>query len=226
MAFYLFTCPAANMIGMYYLPLPQVCHETGLSKQGALKGLRRCCELGFAAYDEASEYVFVYEMARQQVGDTCMPPDLRHRGVLNLLNKLTKCPFYNEFLARYRDAYHLDLEPLTEGACKGLVSPLEGTTAPAPAPAPALLNSSEEKARFVPPTPEQVKEFCAAHGLKIDHEYFVDYYRQSGWKIKGGTPMKDWQATARNWNRRERGESPRRKQSTARFVKPQPEISQ
>ncbi len=31
---------------------------------------------------------------------------------------------------------------------------------------------------------------------------FFDWYEQTGWKLKGGTVIVDWKATARNWKRR------------------------
>jgi hypothetical protein len=31
---------------------------------------------------------------------------------------------------------------------------------------------------------------------------FWDWYEQTGWKLKGGNSIKDWKATARNWQRR------------------------
>ena len=58
-ALYLLTSPSANMIGLYYLPIPVLCHETGMSREGASKALRRAFEGGFASYDEASETVWV-----------------------------------------------------------------------------------------------------------------------------------------------------------------------
>ena len=36
-ALYLTTCQSASMIGLYYLPIPLLCHETGFG--GAPKGL-------------------------------------------------------------------------------------------------------------------------------------------------------------------------------------------
>ena len=60
------------------------------------------------------------------------------------------------------------------------------------------------KKNFVRPTLEEIKEYCQENGLCIDAEYFFDYYNSNGWKI-GSSPMKDWHATARNWNRREMG---------------------
>jgi hypothetical protein len=56
--------------------------------------------------------------------------------------------------------------------------------------------------RFVPPTVEEVAEFCKGHGLGIDPARFVDHYTANGWKV-GKAKMKDWQATARNWSRNE-----------------------
>ena len=40
-ALYLMTCPSANMIGLYYIPIPLISHEVGISLQGASKGLAR-----------------------------------------------------------------------------------------------------------------------------------------------------------------------------------------
>lgn len=54
-AFYLITAPGANMTGIYYLPMPTFCHETGPSPEGASKALRSLSEGGFAHYDPHSE---------------------------------------------------------------------------------------------------------------------------------------------------------------------------
>ena len=62
-AMYLMTSPHANMLGLYYMPILYVAHETGLGFEGASKGLRSACEAGFCSYDEASEMVWVHEMA-------------------------------------------------------------------------------------------------------------------------------------------------------------------
>lgn len=55
-----------------------------------------------------------------------------------------------------------------------------------------------------PPTVEQVKEYATKAGINLDAERFVDYYTANGWKVGGRTPMKDWQAAARNWARRDK----------------------
>lgn len=58
------------------------------------------------------------------------------------------------------------------------------------------------------PTVEQVKEYAAKAGINLDAERFVDYYTANGWKVGGRTPMKDWQAAARNWARRDKPAKP------------------
>ena len=54
---------------------------------------------------------------------------------------------------------------------------------------------------FIKPTLEEIKKYCEENNLKIDCEYFYDYYEANGWKINKNK-MKDWKATLRNWNRR------------------------
>lgn len=73
----------------------------------------------------------------------------------------------------------------------------EGDTDAAPA------QKKPKKKEFVPPTVEEVREYCGAQGLTIDAERFVDYYEANGWKV-GNQAMKDWRATVRNWARRDR----------------------
>lgn len=56
--------------------------------------------------------------------------------------------------------------------------------------------------RFVKPTVEQLRDYCNERQNSIDAEYFFDYYESNGWKV-GKSPMKDWKATVRNWERRQ-----------------------
>lgn len=57
--------------------------------------------------------------------------------------------------------------------------------------------------KFVKPTIEEIEKF--AHELNLtnlDPQYFYDYYESNGWMV-GKNHMKDWKATAKNWNRRQ-----------------------
>ena len=60
--------------------------------------------------------------------------------------------------------------------------------------------SKHTSKRFIKPTIEEIKEYCAQNDLKIDCERFYDYYESNDWHV-GNNKMKSWKATARNWNR-------------------------
>jgi hypothetical protein len=57
-------------------------------------------------------------------------------------------------------------------------------------------------ARFRAPSPDEVRSYASEKGLAVDAERFCDFYASKGWKV-GKSPMKDWQAAARNWSKRE-----------------------
>lgn len=107
---YLMTSPHANMIGVYYLPVLYIAHETGLGLEGASKGLQRAIEAGFCTYDEASEYVFVHAMARYQIAPSLSPGDKRCKGVANELERCPNHVMRKAFFALYSEAFHLPEE--------------------------------------------------------------------------------------------------------------------
>ena len=68
----------------------------------------------------------------------------------------------------------------------------------APAPPPDSEESKKTKKRFVPPTPEEVQNYCNERGNGISGAEFCDFYTSKGWKV-GREPMKDWKAAVRTW---------------------------
>lgn len=58
----------------------------------------------------------------------------------------------------------------------------------------------QENKRFTKPTLEQVKQYCIERNNNVDCERFINYYESNGWKV-GKSPMKDWKAAVRNWER-------------------------
>lgn len=114
LSIYLFTCPAANMIGIYYLPLPTICHETGLSPKGASKALQSLYEAQFCEYDKASEIIWVYTMAIHQIGEQLAPHDKRCKGVWRELATYKNTKFFRLFYERYRGNFHLPVIELQD----------------------------------------------------------------------------------------------------------------
>ena len=107
---YLMTSPHANMIGVYHCPITYIAYDTGLTLEGASKGLASSIEAGFCRYDTPSEYVFVCEFAAYQIGEQLDPKDNRVRGIINELAKVPKNECWRGFRAKYAVPFHLPIE--------------------------------------------------------------------------------------------------------------------
>lgn len=126
-ALYLITSPHANMIGVFHCPLMYIAHETGLSMEGASKGLRRVVEEGFCSFDEELELVWVHEMARFQIGDQLSPKDNRVKSTDREFQKIPECQIRQAFYQKYKGAFHL---LSNEVPSKGVQSPFEAPSKP------------------------------------------------------------------------------------------------
>lgn len=73
---------------------------------------------------------------------------------------------------------------------------------PADTPTPPSPPEKKPAKRFIPPTVDEVAEYCRERGNGIDPEYFVDSYIAKDWMI-GKNKMKDWKATVRTWEKNE-----------------------
>ena len=65
---------------------------------------------------------------------------------------------------------------------------------------PAGGEKKEKAKRFRAPTVEEVAAYCAERDNGIDAEAFVDFYASKGWVV-GRSPMKDWKAAVRTFER-------------------------
>lgn len=117
-ALYLMTSPHSNMIGLYYLPLVALCHETGLGRNAVFAALKQIESVEFAFYDEAGEVAWVPEMARYQIGERLAEKDKKRASVLREIGQQRKGRYFSDFMARYGEAFHLPDE-WNEEANKG-----------------------------------------------------------------------------------------------------------
>ena len=62
------------------------------------------------------------------------------------------------------------------------------------------IDNIEPTKRFKKPTIEEIQAYCDERNNGIDAERFFDYYESKGWKV-GKSPMKDWKASIRTWER-------------------------
>ena len=62
--------------------------------------------------------------------------------------------------------------------------------------------------KFVKPTLEDIKQYCTETNSTVDPNAFFDYYSKIGWVYgKNKTPIKDWKACVRTWERNERSKN-------------------
>lgn len=55
--------------------------------------------------------------------------------------------------------------------------------------------------RFVPPTLQQVKDYCSERHNSVDPEQFINFYESKNWMV-GKNKMRDWKASVRTWEKR------------------------
>lgn len=150
-ALYLMTSPHSNMLGLYYQPVLYLAEESGLSPEGALKGLQVCKEVGFCDYDPVAKMVWVYEMASYQIASELSPKDLRCKGIQKEYTALPNNQFLGSFFDRY--AARFNLTDRREYVVKGkghqpsLLSPYEAPTKP-------RAGTEKEKEQESPLTPK------------------------------------------------------------------------
>ena len=71
--------------------------------------------------------------------------------------------------------------------------------------------SNRGSSRFQKPSLEDVRAYCISRSNNVDPEQFFNFYESKGWVV-GKSPMKDWRAAVRTWEKREK-EIPQRKRS-------------
>lgn len=109
LAFYLMTCPHANMIGIYYLPIAYIAHDIKIDVSVISRALNELIEVGFCSYDFLAEHVWVHEMAKYQVCDYLEEKDKRVKGINDIFRSLPDLIFLEDFYKKYQHAFHLKL---------------------------------------------------------------------------------------------------------------------
>lgn len=61
-----------------------------------------------------------------------------------------------------------------------------------------VIFKKKSSTRFIPPTLEDVSEYCTERDNGVDPQKFIDFYESKGWMV-GKNKMKDWKAAVRTW---------------------------
>lgn len=100
-AIYLMTSPHSSMIGVYHCPIMYIAYETGMTPEGASKGLRSLIDSGFCTFDRDTDTVFVVNMLRYQVGDNLSPKDNRVKAIKKAYLDLPETNQKQDFACKY-----------------------------------------------------------------------------------------------------------------------------
>ena len=60
---------------------------------------------------------------------------------------------------------------------------------------------SKKKGENIPPTIDEIKEYCIERNNGIDAEYFYHFYQEKGWIVRK-TKMKNWHSAIITWEKR------------------------
>ena len=62
----------------------------------------------------------------------------------------------------------------------------------------------EKTARFIPPSLDEIRDYCIERNNGIDPEKFFDHYTANGWTVGKNKKMVNWRAAVRLWEKREK----------------------
>lgn len=132
-ALYLISAPGSSWIGIFYVAVPAVAHELGLTIAQVREAVDELGRLRVAHYDNAAELVWIPEMARWQIAETLSRSDSKHKGVVNDLMPFLRIghPFAGAFLTRYKGPFNIadgDLPGPQEAPSRPPIGPLEGVS--------------------------------------------------------------------------------------------------
>ena len=71
--------------------------------------------------------------------------------------------------------------------------------------------------RFQKPSLEDVRAYCIGRSNKVDPEQFYNFNESKGLTV-GKSPMKDWRASVRTWEKREKEVAPRKRENRKESV--------
>lgn len=64
-------------------------------------------------------------------------------------------------------------------------------------------NRAKKSNNFIPPTVEEVQDYCQERKNNVDAQTFVNFYESKGWMV-GKNKMKNWKAAVVTWERNQK----------------------
>jgi hypothetical protein len=110
MALYLQGNSHHNMLGVYYLPLLYIASDLKLPIKKVRTALEKLCKINYCKYDEKTQYVWIYNLAFEQIGETVDERDNRIKALHAIWESLpSKLEFLEEIYQKYSTTFHFSL---------------------------------------------------------------------------------------------------------------------
>lgn len=101
------------MLGVEIQSIAYIAHDLGIQTSVVTHALESLKSINFCLYDERTEYVWVIDMAKDQIGEKLEPKDKRVKFVNSLFNSLPNLPFLSKFFQKYGQKFLIE-EPRGE----------------------------------------------------------------------------------------------------------------
>lgn len=111
LATYLQTNRHSNMLGVYYLPVAYMSHDTGIPLEIINPLLQSLSDINFCHYDTQHAYVWVVELGFVQTGGPLKELDKRVVQLRKQYQALPRVIYLPSFYEKYQSAYHLMPSP-------------------------------------------------------------------------------------------------------------------
>jgi len=124
-----------------------------------------------------------------------------NRGVITCLKMATRTDEYTQKLMRNSNKYHDNVRTLS-GESHDSVSIKSDLIEEKRR---EEKDIGQKRNRFMPPSLQDIIEYCHQRKNDIDPQGFRDFYESKGWMV-GKNKMKDWKACVRTWEKKNQQE--------------------
>lgn len=208
---YLLTNPHTSICGCYEVSMKQMCRETGYNEDTVHRLLSRLeKQHGVIRFSETTKEVLILNWAKYNWTRS----DKMLSAAESAANHIKNHSFRN-YLAQQLNNFGYESDTLSIPYGYPMDTSDTDTVTDTVYVSDTVNNNSDNRdiysggrqekpqkqkrdRRSIPPTIEEVAEYCKKNNYGIDPNYFVDFYTSKNWMV-GKTKMTDWQASVRTW---------------------------
>ena len=207
---YLFTNPHTNLAGCYEISIKQMSNETGYSKDTIERLIDRFKKIHqIIDYSKETKEVLLLNWHKYN-----WTKSEKFRKPLAYEINNIKDDIFKEYLSKIFNGidvrYRIDTNYIDTNCIDTSVTVTDTDTVTDTNTVSDYINNKEINKKkfkvFVPPTFEEVRDYCLERRNSIDPETFIDFYESKGWMV-GKNKMKDWKACIRTWEKHDKGNS-------------------